>query len=144
MCLICNDKRLTAIEGIKNLFEMKSTISEEHFGEVYIALLEKLCQEDNIKTGLDLLEKLLNIDFDNICKSYLNESEETNKIKLESFKTIKYKFPIDSFRTILSMDRQIDFFIQNFDKNEEKPDHSDIPNGLPWIEIKLSNFINIE
>ena len=70
--------------------------------------------------------------------------KKQNKIKLNKFKTIKYKFPIDQFRTILSMDRQIDFFIQNSCNNKEKSDHSDIPNGLPWTEIKLSNFINIE
>ena len=62
MCLICSDKKLTALEGINNLFEMKKELSEEHFAEVYVALIEKLCDDGNIKTGLDMLEKLINLD----------------------------------------------------------------------------------
>ena len=73
MCLICSDKKLTALEGINNLFEMKKEIPEEHFGEVYIALIERLCDEGNIKAGLDMLEKLLVLD----CKKTIIEFAKT-------------------------------------------------------------------
>jgi pentatricopeptide repeat protein len=66
MCLICNDKKATTVESLKNLFEMGKTIDDTHFAEVYCALLEKLAEEGNVETGLDMLEKLLDLEMKNL------------------------------------------------------------------------------
>tara|TARA_Y100000310_G_scaffold339059_1_gene430559 strand:+ start:786 stop:1076 length:291 start_codon:yes stop_codon:yes gene_type:complete len=61
MCLICIDFQkevLTATEAWRNLQEMKSTMTDEHYDDVVKMLVDRLYDEQHGEEFVDLVESL--------------------------------------------------------------------------------------
>ena len=62
MCLICVDfqkETLTATEAWRNLQEMKETMTDEHYDEVVVLIIDKIYSETQDNTDADELVNYL-------------------------------------------------------------------------------------